>query len=347
MTSLGPQSTLGGPTGLGTSAARLSPETPTAGGTDHQQPLRIPQLVFPWPPACHPDAEDADQEMLAFGDRFDLFPTPAARSHAERARYGWLAARSYPNADREFLQITADYFLTTFLIDDLFIDQSETLTDHTTSDLTAIIDVLDHHRPRTEPVFGEYAWHNVCSRLRVRLSDEHYQRFANGNRMWAMAAGLLILDRQNRSPVSVESYETIRRYTGAAYPSIDLTDATGTGAITAEEFNHPVTQRLRLHANNVIAWSNDVHSAHKETHEPGQPYNLVLLYHRDGLPLQQSLDLVVSRVHAEITQFQDLATMTEDHCGPRLRGLIAGMRHWMRGYQDWVDNDTRRYLSHP
>ncbi len=28
---------------------------------------------------------------------------------------------------------------------------------------------------------------------------------------------------------------------------------------------------------------------------------------------------------------------------PRLRGFIDGMRHWMHGYQDWYDRDTRRY----
>ncbi|OLZ70526.1 hypothetical protein AV521_15520 [Streptomyces sp. IMTB 2501] len=49
------------------------------------------------------------------------------------------------------------------------------------------------------------------------------------------------------------------------------------------------------------------------------------------------------RVRQEISACQDLARRIEPHAGPQVRGLINGMRNWMRGYQDSVFNDTRRH----
>ena len=100
---------------------------------------------------------NAESGALAFAERFGLVPDDAYRARLQRTRYGWLAGRCYPSADRELLQIIADYFLWFFDVDDLFVDRVQTLTPRTIPNLSAMIDVLDHHRPGAEPVFGELA----------------------------------------------------------------------------------------------------------------------------------------------------------------------------------------------
>lgn len=315
-----------GPTGLGTSAARL-PGTPAdrprpvpvtasasesgpasdSGAVAEQGPLRIPKFRFPWAPACHPDAESAEQGALEFAERFDLIPDEAYRARLVRARYGWFAARCYPDADRELLQILADYALWYYSADDLFVDRVETVNSRTIPNLTAMIDVLDHHRLGTEPVYGEHAWLDICTRLRRRLSHEHFQRFAHGMRMWASTAGLQIVNHLQQTSIDIPQYETIRRHTSGMNPCLDVADAAKAGPVTPDEFYDPEVQQLREHANNVVCWSNDVQSVSMEMNQPGQYRNMVVIYATQGLTLQQSVDLVAARVNAEIAAFQLLA----------------------------------------
>ncbi|MGH8792976.1 MAG: terpene synthase family protein [Stackebrandtia sp.] len=331
-----------GPTGLGTSAAR--PPRPARGGAEPEE-LRIPRFHFPWPSACHPEVEGAERRAQEFAARFGLVPDAAYRTRLARTKYGWLAARCYPHADRELLQIAADYFTWFFIVDDLFVDRVQTVTPRTIPNLTAMIDVLDYNRPGADPVFGEHAWLDVCTRLRRRLSHEHFQRFAHGMRMWASTAGLQIVNHLQQSSVDVPQYETIRRHTSGTYPCLSLLDAAKAGPITPAEYNDPLAQRLCLHANNVVCWSNDVQSVQMEMNQPGQYWNMVVIYANQGLTLQESVDLVAQRVRSEIAAFQLLARATEQHAGDEMRGFIAGLRNWMRGYQDWVDHDTRRYAQ--
>ena len=307
--------------------------------------LRIPRFHFPWSSACHPDAEDVERHALAFAERFGLVPDEEYRARLARTKYGWLAARCYPQADRELVQIAADYFIWFFIADDMFVDRVHTLSSSTIPNLTAMIDVLDHHRPGDEPVFGEHAWLDVCTRLRRRLSHEHFQRFAHGMRMWAATAGLQIANHLQASSVDIAPYETVRRHTSGTYPCLVLGDAANAGPITPAEYNDPLTQRMCLHTNNVVCWSNDVQSVRMEMNQPGQYWNMVTIYAERGLTLQESVDLVAQRVRGEIAAFTALAETVEPHAGTELRGFITGLRNWMRGYQDWVDHDTQRYAD--
>ncbi|MGF1425821.1 terpene synthase family protein [Kitasatospora sp. LaBMicrA B282] len=255
-----------------------------------------------------------------------------------------MAARCYPDADETFLQICADYFIWFFVVDDLFVDRVDTLTEHTVPNLTAMIDVLDHHRPGAQPVFGA-AWLEVCTRLRSHLSEEHFQRFAHGMRMWASTAGLQIVGHLRAEPVGIAQYETIRRHTSGTNPCLALSDAAKAGPVSPQECDSPTFQQLVLHANNVVCWSNDVQSLRMELNQPGQYWNMAAIYAHHGLPMQQAVDLVAARVRSEIASFQALALALEPHASRRLRGHIDGLRHWMRGYQDWVDHDTLRYAD--
>jgi hypothetical protein len=308
--------------------------------------ILIPDFAYPWPEAIHPDAVPVEQESLRWAAHHRLFPDEQYRARVERAKYGWLAARCYPCASRELLQVISDYFVWYFVVDDAFIDRVETVTQQTIPNLTAMIDVLDLRRPAPKPVFGETAWLDVCRRLRRLLPHEHFERFAIGMRMWAATAGLQILNHTRPESIGERQYETIRRHTSGMNPCLDLCDAAHSGPITAEEYHRPAVLQLRLHANNVVCWSNDIQSLAVETRQPGQYWNMAVIHARRGHTLQASVDYVAARVRAEIAAFQKLADQIGPTAGNRLRGFIAGLTHWMRGYQDWVTHDTERYLIH-
>ncbi|MFY2560592.1 terpene synthase family protein [Corallococcus terminator] len=308
--------------------------------------LRIPTITFPWSGECSPDVEPVEQEARHWAARHGLIPSEQYLARVTRTKYGWLAARCYPHADRELLQIIADYFIWFFVTDDLFVDRVETISRETLPNLAAMLDVLDLNRLGASPVFGETAWMDVCQRLRGRLSVEHFERFAHGMRMWASTAGLQIVSHlAEESSSAIRPYEAIRRHTSGMNPCLDLIDAANAGPLPSDEFHRPDVLRLRLHTNNVVSWSNDMQSLPIEARQPGQQQNMVILHAAQGHTRQEGTDYTASRVQAEVDAFQREASLMEPRASKELRGFIAGMRDWMRGYQDWVVLDTQRYLT--
>jgi hypothetical protein len=305
----------------------------------------VPAFDFPWPGSCHPDAKIVERRMIEWGKEHDLFPDLDYQERAARARYGFLAARCYPRANRALLQATADYFLWFFLADDLLVDRVETASASTIANLTAMIDVLDYGRHRDRPVYGESAWLDVCQRLRARLSTEHFERFATGMRMWASTAGLQIINHLQQHPIEMSHYETIRRHTSGMNPCLALSDAANAGPVSPSEYHRPAVHELRMHANNVVCWSNDIQSLVVEARQPGQFRNMVTIYASQGHTLQEAVDITACRVRAEVDSFSSLGAQVEERASDHLCGYLTGMRDWMRGYQDWFDNDTERYAA--
>lgn len=305
--------------------------------------INVPAFEFPWPGGCHPEVRSAEESMLEWGADHCLFPDEDYRERVERTRYGFLAARCYPRASRRLLQAAADYFLWFFLADDLFVDRVETASATTIANLTAMIDVLDYGRLGACPVYGEAAWLDVCRRLRACLSAEHFERFAVGMRMWASTAGLQIINHLQQQPVTVSQYETIRRHTSGMNPCLALSDAANAGPVAPDEYHDRDVCGLRMHANNVVCWSNDIQSLPVESMQPGQFRNIVTVYAAQGYPLQEAVDMTARRVRSEIAAFARLAEEVDRRASVRLRGYLTGMKDWMRGYQDWFDFDTERY----
>jgi len=307
--------------------------------------VRIPTFEVPWPAACSADVAMVEEQMLAWADKFDLFVDDAYRERVARTRYAWLASRCYPNAGSEMLQATADYFLWFFLVDDLFVDRVEIVTPDTLPNLTAMIDVLDFNCAGPQPVYGELGWLDVSRRLRGLLSAEHFQRFAQGMRLWASTAGLQILNHIRSESVGMRQYETIRRHTSGMNPCLALSDAANAGSVDPEELYRPDVQTLSRLSNNIVCWSNDIQSLGVEARQPGQFRNMVLIHAEEGHMLQEGVDYTAARVDAEIAQFVQLSNVTMVLAGPELRGLIDGFKYWIRGYLDWVGQDTLRYAA--
>ena len=303
--------------------------------------LSIPEFRLPWSVSLSPYVDSAQEQTIQWSKSHDLFPSEQIQSRAERTKYAWLAGRCYPNADREYLQLTADYFSWYFLADDLFVDRVELVTANTVPNLTARVDVLDFNEAGPEPVFGESAWVDFCRRLRRRVSAEHFERFANGMRLWDSVSALQILFHQH--PASLREWDTIRRYASGMFPCLDLGDGVNADAMTAEEFHDPDVQILRLHANNYVCYTNDIDGLAVEIRQPGQSLNGALIYALECGSLQQAVDYFARRVDREVDGFIRRAEMVEARSSERVRGYVEGLRSWMRGYREWAEVDSTRY----
>ncbi len=311
--------------------------------------LIMPTIDMPWPAACHPQVERLEQSMIAWGEQHDLIPTAAFRERLERTRFAWLAARCYPRADAVLAQFTADYIGWFFVVDDLTFDRID--SPHrpaaTMRALTAMLNVIDlGQHTRQRPIFGESAWLDLCHRLRAYLtSEEHYQRWATGMRLWITALAMQVLTHQHDASVGSDGYVPVRRYTGGMIPVLAIEDAANAGPMTHEEWHRPEVDRLRLNTNNIVCWTNDVHSVQIEARQPGQCRNLVTVL-RDSVPgrsWQEAVDLAAEYIRAEITAFTELAEQVRRTASPQLGGWIDGCQDWMTGNLAWTVRDTGRY----
>jgi hypothetical protein len=303
----------------------------------------MPRFHMDWPSACAPQVKQLESDMIDWAESHKLFLSENHRRRVLRTRYAWLAARCYPRAERRLLQTIAHYFVWYFLVDDLFVDRVDVTSPRTLPQLTAMLDVLDFNQLGKEPVYGEAAWLDICQHLRQLLPAEHFQRYANGMRLWATTAGLQILNHLNDQPAGLNTYMAIRRHTSGMNPCLDLADSANAGPLPAVEYYRPDVQQLRLHANNIVCWANDVQSLGIEMKQPGQFWSMVAVEALRHGSLQAGVDHTAARVQREIDQFVSLAASIEPGAGSLLRGFITGMKDWVRGYFDWVAQDTQRY----
>jgi len=316
---------------------------PVADGPQQWAATTIPHFEFPWPSACAPEVEQLELSMIDWAQSHGLFLSKDHRLRAARARAAWLAARSYPYAKRHMLHYLANYILWLFLADDMLVDRIDVALAPTVPPLTAILDVLDFNRIREKPTYGEAALLDICLHLQQWLPAEHFQRFANGMRLWVSSAGLQILNHLNKLPPSMQTYMAVRRYIGAVYPAIDLCDSANAGPLPAADYYRPGVQQLRFHINNIICWSNDVHSVGIEMKQPGQFWNMVTIYISQGETPQSAIDCTCKKIRDETDLFLTLAATIEHDADHLLRHYIRGMKDWLRGYFDWMEQDTQRY----
>jgi hypothetical protein len=305
--------------------------------------LNIPTFELPWSGACSPDVVQIENQMIQWAEEYGLLVNTIYRKRVARTRYGWLAARCSPNAGRDLLQAIADYFIWFFLADDFFVDRVETVTPSTLRNLTAMIDVLDYNKASADPVYGELAWLDVCRRLRKFMSDGTFARFSEGMRLWATTAGLQILNHINPESVGITQYEAIRRHTSGMNPCLALSDVANAGAVTNDEYYRSDVQALCRHANNIVCSSNDIQSLEVEIRQPGQFKNMVVIYASQGYTLQEGIDYTAARVREEIVELVKLSNMILPQASKNLHGFVDGVKYWVRGYQDWVIEDTQRY----
>jgi hypothetical protein len=164
-------------------------------------------------------------------------------------------------------------------------------------------------------------------------------------RLWASTAGLQILNHLNETPASLDTYMTIRRHTSGMNPCLDLADSANAGPLPATDYYRDDVQQLRLHANNIVCWANDVQSLRIEMMQPGQFWNMVAVDAAQCGSLQEGVDRTAARVREQIAEFMALARSVEHDANPRLKGFVIGMKDWVRGYFDWVTHDTLRYAE--
>ncbi len=298
----------------------------------------------PFPSAVNPGAEAIDlntttwlldQGLVQPGDSLDSW---------SRSRYGWLPARCHPCRAVELVGLASDWNAWLFVLDDRgdatglgrSPTQMQALTDR-------LLDVLvsgpgtDATSPENEDVL-ERALVDLRRRFLEHAPGDWLPRFTAGCRDYFDA---LVWEAANRATAripDVEEYVAMRRRSGAVACSMHVGEVTEGIHLPAELQAHPTVDALRVMANNVVCWQNDVLSASKEL-AVGEFHNYVaVLMHHRGMSRDEATVEVVARHDQEVADFDATAARlpsVEGQADTQLRALVTMLRCWMRGNLDW------------
>lgn len=302
--------------------------------------IRIPELYCPFPSAVNSHAEAVNQHTLAWVRRFDLVPKEADFDRLIASKFGWLAARAYPNAALRQLRIVSDWNTWLFIRDDQC-DESGIGRDPVALARThdRLLEILTGRAPTRQDSPLAHALHELCGRLQQEADTSWMARFVHSVVEYFESSVWEARNRAGSLTPDPDTYITMRPYTGGLYTDIELIDITEHIHLPLHVRKHETVQHLALMANNVVCWSNDIISFSKEV-KHNDVHNLVVtLRHHQRLTLQEAIDRAAELTNAQVRSFLALQENLPSF-GPSidadLRRFVAVLRSWMRGNLDWA-----------
>lgn len=306
-----------------------------------------PQFYCPFPKRLNRHAEAAQQHTLAWVQRFGLV-SEAAFLRLQASRFGYLAARAYPDAGEEELKLVCDWNTWLFIRDD---QCDETGLGKDPQKLAEL-----HQRwlglLMGRPCSGKdgalsQALLELWHRLRACSSLAWQARFIASVAEYFESSVWEAQNRALRTCPDLATYASMRPYTGGLYTDLELIEVVEHIALPLQIRCHPVLKRLARLANDVVCWSNDVFSLSKESAQ-GDFHNLVVVLARqNGLEIQEAAEQAVQMCNAQVKRFLALEKRLPDFPSPHAQAVakyLDVLRAWMRGNLDW-SLESARYRS--
>ncbi len=363
--SLTPASLLGGPRGIGTSAARLA----SAGGALGLKRLKshshipfqgsgsfeMPELYMPFTKRFSPHYEAARRHMFEWAREMGFLGTVGNFALWDEARladfdYAFCAAGSHPDASVEELFLTTDWFTWATYFDDYFPARFGHTRDWIGG--KAFMGRLSHFMPLdcgATPVPVNPVERGLCdlwgrtagpmptvkrSQLRRHVEDMHESW------LWELANHI-----QNRIPDPVD-YIEMRRDTFGAGLGQFLSQPPECEEVPAEIYRSRPIRALVNSAIDATMLLNDIVSYHKEVEVEGELNNGVLVVQRFlGCDLTTAVRVVNDLRTARFRQFEhvvatELPALFEQFelsatARDALRAYVRNLENWASGVIEW------------
>lgn len=306
--------------------------------------LTIPFINCPFPSAASPYAEHVHIHTLEWVKKFGLVKDSAGFEHLKASRFGWLAARAYPDAPLERLEIVSDWNTWLFVLDD---QCDEMGIGRHPSKLSALhcrcLQVLCGDPPDAEDVNVIHALNDIIERIRSLMPLTWLTRFVQSVAEYFESTEWEAANRAHNLWPETQAYIRLRPFTGGLYTDIDLVELTENITLPLIIRAHPRIRQLITITNNIVCWSNDIFSLQKE-HRHHDMHNLALLiHHHEQIGLQEAVDKVAGHIDTQIRRFivleQDLPRF--EAADDEMLQFIAVLRSWIRGNLDWSYESAR------
>ncbi|GGY01313.1 terpene synthase [Streptomyces hiroshimensis] len=361
---------LAGPTGLGTSAARLfrtavaeaetAPDRPADGGSDKRSDggseersegssVRVPPLYCPDAERDDPAlGEEVNNRLVEWAEEIGIF-----QGRLERLRshdFGRLFMLAHPDTDDpERILTAARCGLAEWAVDDHWVDEGEDTTPELIGSRLALAHaVVD---PVRLPARYLAEFENVVRKEPVlrafRSCLDHLARIASPTQVARLRHELAVMfvgynqeaewRSSGRTPAVWEYM--LHRYENAFYPCMVLVDPVGGYELPAAEFADARVRRTYLYAGTANVLLNDLYSMTKEDPTDTNLPNLLAV--EDNCSLQEAVDRAAC-IHDELMHTVEAECAVLSAAGsPELRRYLAGLWAWMGGSKEWHATSPR------
>ncbi len=298
--------------------------------------LQIPSLPCPFPSEINPHVEEIERESFAWLCASGMIPDAETVERYRRARFGDLAARTYPRVDREMLRLVTDWCMWLFAFDDGFCESVR----HGRSpgmlvrELPELLRVLDDLTP-PEHFRSPYARTllEVKDRVAAYALPDQLDRWCAATRDYLYAQVWEAGNREADVVPTVEDYLFMRRRTGAMPPVVTLIDIAGRFHLTPEHWMHPQVRELTRLCYDLVVWDNDIFSYAKEQRHDRARHNLinVLVAHR-GVTAEEALEEVLAMHCRAVDRMVELDAQVQTWAPREVIEFVRGLEHWVSGH---------------
>ncbi|MGH6636902.1 MAG: terpene synthase family protein [Gammaproteobacteria bacterium] len=266
----------------------------------------------------------------------------------DRAQFALLTGYAYPKATLERFKLCNDWHSWLFFFDDQADEQTQfgkrppTLRKY----MEACLVVLREGVLSSDPTPLERFTLDIRTRMWRIASKAWLSRFADDVEDYLFKGTLETARNWAKGSVpDVASYLIQRRYDSAVYTCQDLIEISQQDLELGEVLCDPAVQILRDLCAQVVGFSNDIFSYHKEVLVHRNPNNLLhaLMRHR-CISLEEAIHCGIELINADVERFiaceQELCSRIGHDEG--LNAYLHGLKAWMRGNVLW-SQQTGRY----
>ncbi|MET9418380.1 family 2 encapsulin nanocompartment cargo protein terpene cyclase [Streptomyces klenkii] len=339
-----------GPTGLGTSAARVAPPRPAAAVTSSASASGVPELYCP--PALRDDpalGREVNDRLLAWAGETGIYAGRLDRVRA--ADFGRLMMLAHPDTDdADRLLAAGKCALAEWATDDYYCDDGagpELLGSHLGPAYAAFDSA---HLPARYAPAWEREMRADPVRVALRSGLEHLARYAGPsqlNRLRHEVAVLYVGYGQEGSWRSREYVPTVPEYLAhrqinSFLPCIALADVVGGYTLPAGEYADPRVRRAVTMAATAATLVNDLYSMTKEHHATGVEFNLpTVIAEQERCSPREAVERSVE-IHDELVRTYEAEAAALALTGsPQLRRFLAGVWAWLGGNRAWHSGSPR------
>ncbi|MEU9125284.1 family 2 encapsulin nanocompartment cargo protein terpene cyclase [Streptomyces sp. NPDC048506] len=351
-----------GPTGLGTSAARIAAGRKDVAGRKDDAGRKdvggaaVPDLYCP--PALRVDqalADEVNARLVAWAEEIGLYAGRLDRVRA--ADFGRLMMLAHPDTDDpDRLLAAAKCALAEWATDDYYCD------DETMGSAPALLGaqlgvayaaVDPAHPPLRYLPAVEKAMRDDPVRTALRTGFAHLSRYADPSQLARLHHELAVLfvgygqegswRTQGRMPAVWEYLA--HRQINSFLPCIAMTDMVGGYALPAAEYADPRVRRAVTMASTAATLVNDLYSMAKERHSASVEFNLpTVIAEEERCSPREAVERSAA-IHDELVRtFETEAAALALAGSPQLRRFLAGVWAWLGGNRAW-HSGSPRYTS--
>lgn len=361
---------LAGPTGLGTSAARVTtrPAAPAAPPPPQADPVVQGDPAYAYrewgdgsAPALYcPVTERVDDALAEEVDRrLALWAGECGFSEDEcdalgSAGFGRLVMLAHPDcADPDRLLISARLNAAWWAADDLYADDTAlgAVPERLPPRLALAMAAMDPLPPAgeftrelDETLEGDrvlVALGSAARHLRENATPAQHQRVCYST--FAMFVSWTAYAAWRHAGAYPPAWEYLAaRQHDSFYTSMTVIDVLGAYELTANLFYEPRVRHAAIQAGTASVLVNDLHSVTKDLADDNPPCNMVLLVADDrGCSVQDATEAVVNLHNEVVRDFRSTHDQLRAVPSPELQRFLTGLRSWMGGGFEWHSTSPR------